>query len=355
MHKEQVMKRNLSLGGGFIAAAILLTGSSAEAHIKMLKPASWLKENAQGAPQKGGPCGPGNSSLPFGDDVQPVPLSGAITTFTAGQKIKVEWEETIQHPGYFRIALAENRADLKDPTHAIDGSCNVKDRSQIQTGAHDNVLADGILIQPKGGPARPGFPNFSYEVTLPNKPCEKCTLQLIQFMENHPPGCIYYHCADIKIVGAGGDAGVANDAGAQDGGVTVGSDAGTPGAGGGLTGGGSTTGGGGAAGGAAGGGATTGNVPNGGGAAGGAAGTGGTAGGGAGTGGAATGGGSTGIASTAGGATAGGAPLARTGAEDDDGGCSVAFGEGQVPGAAAWATSVVSLSLMIRRRRRGQK
>ena len=202
------MNRTRSFGAGVVAAGLLMT-ASAQAHVKMLKPTPWIVESdglAGGNPQKAGPCGPGASDRPM--------LTNAITTFKAGETITVQWTETVGHPGYYRIALAENRADLKDPTvpFTSQNQCNV-DHKKIPTGAHDNVLADGIMIQEPNGPARPGYPNFSFQVKLPDKPCEKCTLQLIQFMEAHPPSCIYYHCADIKIVAAGADAGVTTDAG----------------------------------------------------------------------------------------------------------------------------------------------
>lgn len=219
------MKRSLSLVGSVLAGALMFAAGTAHAHIKMLKPPSWLKDDAaSGAQEKMGPCGPGGyDGLILGATATP---SNVVTTFQAGEEISVEWTETVDHPGYFRIALVENRNDLKDPTVPFtDMSMCMVDHTKVPTAPHDNVLADGILLADKAA-SRPGHPNYSYKVKLPNKPCEKCTLQLIQFMENHPPDCIYYHCADIKIVagaGGGGDAGVNADAGAA-------SDAGAPGA-----------------------------------------------------------------------------------------------------------------------------
>jgi hypothetical protein len=29
--------------------------------------------------------------------------------------------------------------------------------------------------------------------------CERCTLQVLEFMSNHPLPCFYYHCADVAI------------------------------------------------------------------------------------------------------------------------------------------------------------
>jgi MYXO-CTERM domain-containing protein len=211
------MKTTLRLLGGVLLATAMFPRSAAEAHIKMLKPAPWIVEDegiggfGGGNPQKTGPCGPGAGDAKT--------LTNTVTTYKAGETISVQWNETIPHPGYFRIALAENRADLLDPSLKFDANCNV-DHSLIPKGPHDNVLADGILIQEPNGAARPGSPNYTFEVKLPETPCEKCTLQLIQFMEAHPPSCIYYHCADIKIVaggaasgGTGGDAGATSGTG----------------------------------------------------------------------------------------------------------------------------------------------
>jgi MYXO-CTERM domain-containing protein len=203
------MKTTLRLLGGVLLATAMFPQSAAKAHIKMLQPAPWIVEDdgvggfGGGNPQKAGPCGPGANDAKM--------LTNTVTTFKAGETITVKWSETIAHPGYFRISLAENRADLLDPSLKFDSNCNV-DHSLIPKGPHDNVLADGILIQEPNGAARPGSPNYTFEVKLPEKPCEKCTLQLIQFMEAHPPSCIYYHCADIKIV-AGGAASGGTDAG----------------------------------------------------------------------------------------------------------------------------------------------
>ena len=41
------------------------------------------------------------------------------------------------------------------------------------------------------------------DIQLPNINCEKCTLQVIQFMADHgynqPGGYSYHHCADLQI------------------------------------------------------------------------------------------------------------------------------------------------------------
>ena len=68
------------------------------------------------------------------------------------------------------------------------------------------VLADGQLVHTAafGG-------KKSFQVTLPsNVTCTNCTLQVLEFMSNHPlnnpGGCFYHHCAVINVVAP--DAGI---------------------------------------------------------------------------------------------------------------------------------------------------
>jgi hypothetical protein len=182
------MSKELSIVG----AAVLALGAGgvtpAYAHFILLKPDSWLNEDqsafAGGAPQKAGPCGPGG-----GDDVQPVPTSGKVTTVHVGDVVSVQWQTTVPHLGYFRISLAENRDDLVDPRFDDPVQCSY-DMASVPSGAHDNVLMDGIE-----------YSATMQDITIPDMPCDKCTLQVIQVMKSHgPPNCIYYHCADLKIL-----------------------------------------------------------------------------------------------------------------------------------------------------------
>ncbi|HEX4353698.1 MAG TPA: SCE4755 family polysaccharide monooxygenase-like protein [Polyangiales bacterium] len=190
---------------------------SAHAHFKLLSPTSWLNETSVGGPQKGSPCGPGNTSPLGGDDVQPIPVSNAITEFHAGDTVNVQWVDTIAHPGHFRIALAANRDDLKDPDITQDSSCDY-DESMVPSGSHGNVLADGVAFRTRNGFNAQAGMMFSQTVTLPDQPCDKCTLQVLQVMESDVQAisnCHYFHCADIKILpkvasstaGASGSAG----------------------------------------------------------------------------------------------------------------------------------------------------
>jgi hypothetical protein len=218
-------ERKLEMGkrvwaGLALAGCSLLCSARAEAHFRLVQPPSWLNEDSLGGPQKGSPCGPGNAMLIVGDDVQPVPWSNVVTTFTAGQTVVLQLEETIYHPGYFRVSLARTRAagattaDFPNPALTDPVDCHY-DAKAVATGAHDNVLADGLFMaEGQDGTNRSLMPS----IKLPDEPCEECSLQVVQVMEGHPgSSCFYFHCADIRIVAAPAlgptDAGSTADAG----------------------------------------------------------------------------------------------------------------------------------------------
>jgi hypothetical protein len=60
------------------------------------------------------------------------------------------------------------------------------------------LLADGLFPHT----TRPTEP-WEADIQLPNITCEKCTLQVVEFMAEHPGvregGFSYHHCADLKI------------------------------------------------------------------------------------------------------------------------------------------------------------
>jgi|GEM_PF-1248456 len=199
------MQRYSSAFVGLLAWAAL--SGSAQAHIKLIKPDAWLNEDGSGGPQKGGPCGPGGF-----DDVQPMPLSMKVTTVTAGDMLMVQFDETVHHPGWFRIALAEDPKDFEEIVFPNPDNCNY-DMSKVPTEPHGNVLKDGFGMDTNiGGENR----QFMEMVKLPDAPCEKCTLQVIQVMADAlhaPPGCVYYHCAELKILPKGGPGAAAGSGG----------------------------------------------------------------------------------------------------------------------------------------------
>src|SRR6202453_4533649 len=90
--------------------ALLGLNTFAGAHFRLLEPQSWIVENQQGDPQKLGPCGgtSTNEGMP----------TNMVSKVKGGQKLHVKVQETIYHPGHYRIALAVNsRAELPpDPS-----------------------------------------------------------------------------------------------------------------------------------------------------------------------------------------------------------------------------------------------
>jgi MYXO-CTERM domain-containing protein len=132
--------------------------------------------------------------------------TGLVTTFRAGSEITVRWQETVGHPGHFRISLAADRSDLVDPvveTSNGDGVSGVSIDAAVMDPVAYPVLADDLVrrdlvIGPQEEP-------FTAKVRLPNTTCDKCTLQVIQFMASHVPNFFYHHCADVRIVAADAD------------------------------------------------------------------------------------------------------------------------------------------------------
>jgi len=180
-----------------LTVALLLAGAVpqfASAHFQLLEPASWLVENMLGDPQKLGPCG--------GTSANPGTPSGIVTAAAGGSKLHVKLMETVYHPGFYRIALAVKLRDELPP----DPVAVTKDSPRgpwsvsgaIQSNPQPPVLADGLFLHH----AKPAAA-FEVDVQLPNLNCEKCTLQVIEFMEDHAfgkdGGYTYHHCADLKI------------------------------------------------------------------------------------------------------------------------------------------------------------
>jgi hypothetical protein len=178
--------------------AVLLAPALTTAHIRLIEPASWIVEDMRGDPQKLGPCG--------GTLADPGKVTGAITKVQGGTKLHVKVEETIFHAGHFRIALATNRAALPPAPPYTLTQTEKGPRSAsalIQTSPAPPVLVDGLWPHTErpaeGSPAKV----WETDVELPNITCERCTLQIIQVMLNHPGvregGFTYHHCADLAI------------------------------------------------------------------------------------------------------------------------------------------------------------
>jgi hypothetical protein len=173
---------------------ILAAAPFAWAHFRLLEPQSWIVENNLGDPQKMGPCGgvTGNPGMP----------TNIVNKAMGGQKLHIKVQETVYHPGHYRIALAVNsRAELPPDPESMSrdsekGPMSVS--ATIQNPPKMPVLADGLFVHT----ARQTDP-FETDVQLPNISCPHCTLQIVEFMAEHgvnkDGGYFYHHCADLQI------------------------------------------------------------------------------------------------------------------------------------------------------------
>jgi len=177
-----------------IVIAIVTFAPYSSAHFKLLEPQSWLVEADNGDPQKAGPCG--------GTQANPGMPSNVIGRVTGGSKLHIKVQETVFHPGHYRVALAVNsRTELPtDPKVTTrEGARGPQSVSaEIQNPPQIPVLADG-LFQHTMRSATP----FETDIDIPNINCEKCTLQIIEFMAEHglnrEGDYSYHHCADLRI------------------------------------------------------------------------------------------------------------------------------------------------------------
>jgi MYXO-CTERM domain-containing protein len=165
-----------------IAALMCLQATAAHAHIQLTYPTQRY------ADQKVGPCGRLNDTG----------RGAAVTTLPPGATITVTWDETINHPGHFRISFDDDgQDDFVDPAGYDDYY------------SADSVIADNIVDTPQGGPS-------SFEITLPNIECANCTLQVVQVMTDKQPygdgNDLYYQCADLILAADAPDAGPTPDA-----------------------------------------------------------------------------------------------------------------------------------------------
>ena len=133
-----------------------------------------------------------------------------MTKATGGQKLHVKWQETIYHPGYYRIALAVNSMNELPPDPVAKtrkneerGGIDWSVSGAIAESPMAPVLADGLNVHRERPAQGTMLPACETDVVLPNISCKKCTLQVIQFMEEHaynnPGGYSYHHCAHLEI------------------------------------------------------------------------------------------------------------------------------------------------------------
>src|SRR3989441_9352951 len=179
-----------------MVAGLAIAAQSTSAHFRLLEPASWLIESDRGDPQKSGPCGGANTD--WGNP------SYFISKAVGGQKLHIKVQETVYHPGHYRVALAVNSPTELPP----DPQVTTRDSERgpwsvsavIQNPPQTPALADGLFVH-SPPPTRPLAP-FGTDVQVPNINCKKSTLQILQFMAEHafnnPRGYMHPHSAKLR-------------------------------------------------------------------------------------------------------------------------------------------------------------
>jgi MYXO-CTERM domain-containing protein len=231
-----------AFAGLIVLVGSLVVPAVAHAHFILQEPENWIETDDQGSPQKTGPCG---------NEMSTSMETNVVTPYTAGQTITISIDETVPHNGHYRVALLQDAAGAlltttsdkmakpADPASSVTGSmCSADDMEDPPVFP---VLADGMLEHTGAF----GSPQ-TFEVTLPSDVnCEKCVLQVREFMSGHGAPCFYHHCAYISISGgAGSGAGgmssggapAAGTGGSSAGGMSAGGAGGTLGQGGSLVG-----------------------------------------------------------------------------------------------------------------------
>ena len=177
----------------FLAIACTVASASAQAHFKLLEPASWIEEDERGDPQKLAPCG--------GTIADAGTRTGAVTEVQGGSMLKIVLDETIYHPGHFRIALAR-RPNWLPPDPVVTTRDTERgprsDRAEIAQNPEPPILVDGLWQHNER------FTGLrETEIEIPNIDCEGCFLQVIQVMLEHSGvregDFSYHHCAVLNI------------------------------------------------------------------------------------------------------------------------------------------------------------
>lgn len=178
------------------AVCALAIPAAAAAHFILLSPASAIKENRLGDPQKAFPCGT--------NDTIKAEASGAVTELQGGELMKLQVRETIYHPGHYRVALAVNSLSELPPDpetvtrQGARGPISVS--AKIDPKPKAPVLADGLFIHTA---KPPGDGTLETYVKVPNINCTGCTIQVGQWMAEHGPNVpgdyTYHHCATVNI------------------------------------------------------------------------------------------------------------------------------------------------------------
>ena len=171
-----------------------------------MSPSSTFEQGPLGDPQKAPPCGDNGTAV----------ATGQLTAVQGGDIITITIDETIFHPGHYRIALALDDGIFPEEPPVTPGTTDCGS-APIDPAPAFPVLADGVFVHTEAF-SEPQ----SIDITIPDGvSCTNCTLQVIQFMSNHglndPGGCYYHHCASLSIEPSAAETGATSSPGDETG------------------------------------------------------------------------------------------------------------------------------------------
>ncbi|HEY5927681.1 MAG TPA: SCE4755 family polysaccharide monooxygenase-like protein [Kofleriaceae bacterium] len=203
------------------AALVLALGLipvSASAHIHLTQPQA--RTDSTTGDQKEQHCGVLNQTR----------NPARVSTYKPGDMLTVNWLETINHTGWYRISFQPDGAVFGIPPAAngpTGGGAASNFPTENRTGMVDAANGSIVLAD------RIADGTLTTTVTLPMMECNNCTLQFIQVMNDKPPYTvdaasddIYFNCADITLANNAPDAGMVNMPDAGNGGSGSGSNMG---------------------------------------------------------------------------------------------------------------------------------
>ncbi|MBP9707745.1 MAG: lytic polysaccharide monooxygenase [Oligoflexales bacterium] len=161
MQKYSMLKFRLILATILFCAFYSLP-TELSAHAR-LKSGDTLSPRNNNPGLKTGPCGG-------------VARTNRAKEFLVGQKINIQWEETINHPGRYEFYFSKANDE-------------------------DFILLKTVIDEQNTRIVNANYHQYETEITLPLEACEACTIQMIQVMTENPSNpSLYFSCADIKLI-----------------------------------------------------------------------------------------------------------------------------------------------------------
>lgn len=172
-------------GGGLLHAAPAL------AHIDLLEP----EARAHGTAASGDTDIDDNSSIKNGPCGQVTTgRTERVARYAPGQTIRVRVREENAHESYLRVAL-----DLDGNEFPLRAQFPGGAETQAEASAAEAALdTEWLLLVYREDNDTAGFVH-ELDVTLPERSCTGCTLQVLQYMYDDPGAPYYFQCADLVI------------------------------------------------------------------------------------------------------------------------------------------------------------